>query len=264
MKRITLFVLACLFAIVSIGFAKEFNSSDSSFYFVQITDTHLDDSENFERTEKIIKKINALPFDIEFVVHTGDVFDDSISDANALKAAKKLFAKLNPPIYYIAGNHDIFSKETKKTYIENFGQLNYIEEIHGVVFVFIYTNIKKNDSDVFSDDFFKWFEDSLKSAADKPVVVFQHIPASDDFYTNVFHKPLPAKIEKKWSKLINRYNVDAVIAGHFHRDQMDWFGDVPLYVCPPVSKWFGKQATFRVYEFKNGRLKYFSQYLDSD
>jgi 3',5'-cyclic AMP phosphodiesterase CpdA len=259
-----LLVIVCFFVFASCGLCYERKSSDSNFYFVQITDTHLDNKENSERTRKIIKKINALPFKVEFVVHTGDIFDDNVTDANTLIAAKSLFADIKPPVYYIAGNHDIYSEETKKSYVKNFGRLNYIKEIHGVVFVFLYTNIKKNDRNVFGREFYQWFEDALKSAQGKPIIVFQHIPAGDDFYTNMFHKPLPAKVEKKWNALINEYKVKAVIAGHFHRDEMDWFGDVPLYVSPPVAKWFGRQATYRIYEYKNGKLKYFTQYLDEN
>lgn len=266
MKKICF--LTILFALslgfVTSGLAKDSNSLESSFYFVQITDTHLEDNDNFERAEKIIEKINALPFKVEFVIHTGDIFSDNIGDESALKAAKELFAGLKAPIYYVAGNHDIKSEKTKNIYITNFGQLNYVKQSNGIVLIFIYTNHPKNDSDVFNADFFKWFEDSLKSARNKPVIVFQHIPAGKDFYTNMFYKPLPAKVEKKWHALINKYKVKAVIAGHFHRDELHWFGKVPLYVAGPVSKWLGRQASYRIYEYKDGKIDYSTQYLDAD
>ncbi|MFW6303548.1 MAG: metallophosphoesterase family protein, partial [Candidatus Sumerlaeota bacterium] len=65
-----------------------------------------------------------------------------------------------------------------------------------------------------------------------------------------------------WIKLINRYNVKAVIAGHFHRAEQHWLGDVPLYVAPPVAGYWGRQASYRLYHYQAGRLSFTTQYLD--
>jgi UDP-2,3-diacylglucosamine pyrophosphatase LpxH len=66
----------------------------------------------------------------------------------------------------------------------------------------------------------------------------------------------------KWVALINQYNVKAVITGHFHRDEFHWLDKVPLYVSVPVAEKFGRQAGFRIYEYKNGKLGYTTQYLE--
>ncbi|MDD5011911.1 MAG: metallophosphoesterase [Phycisphaerae bacterium] len=243
--------------------AEDSNSLTHSFYFVQIADMHLSHRENFDRTGKIIEKINALPFKVEFVVNTGDSFNDNIEDANVVKEALKLFSRLKSPIYYIAGNHDIDSEKSKTIYIRDFGQLNYVKEIDNVVFIFAYTN-HKNDPNSLNAEFFNWLEISLKKAEDKPVIIFQHIPAGRDFYNNKFYDSWPIEAEKKWIELINSHKVKAVIAGHFHRNELHWFGGVPLYVGEPISLWLGRQAAFRVYEYKDGKIGYFTQYLDTN
>jgi predicted Fe-Mo cluster-binding NifX family protein len=33
-------------------------------------------------------------------------------------------------------------------------------------------------------------------------------------------------------------------------------------VCPPVANYFGRQSTFRIYEYKNGKVGYRTQYLE--
>lgn len=264
MKKIYLVVIfsIAVFVFSSSGLAKDSNSADAGFYFVQITDTHLGEADNIERTKTIIKKINVLPVKVEFVVLTGDVFINNIENANMVGAAKAVFAELKPPIYFVAGNHDLNTDSAKAIYINNFGQLNYTEEKNGVFFIFAYVeplldNFAGNDA-----EFFKWFEDALQKAGKQPVIVFCHEPAGLDFYDNSFHRPWPAGAEKKWIDLINSHNVKAVIAGHFHRDEFHWLGNVPMFVCEPVSGWLGRQAAFRVYQYKNGRLEYSTQYLD--
>ncbi len=235
---------------------------DTGFYFAQITDTHLGQQGNLERTEKVIEKINALPFKVEFVVLTGDIFSDNIEDANVVTAAKQVFSKLKSPIYFVAGNHDIDNKKAESIYVNNFGQLNYTEEKNNVFCIFVCVEPLLDDSNSNDADFFKWFESSLRKAENKPVIVFCHEPAGLDFYNNSFHNPWPLESEKEWVKLINSRNVKAVIAGHFHRDELHWIGDVPLYIGQPVSSWLGRQATFRVYQYRNGRISYFTQYVE--
>ncbi|MDY6906314.1 MAG: hypothetical protein SWH61_16705 [Thermodesulfobacteriota bacterium] len=55
------------------------------------------------------------------------------------------------------------------------------------------------------------------------------------------------EIKEKWKTLINTYNVKAIVAGHFHRDELHWLGDVPVYIAPPVAGYWGRKAAFRIY-----------------
>jgi 3',5'-cyclic AMP phosphodiesterase CpdA len=261
MKKVYLLVIICISFFTFSACGRVY--PDVNFYFVQITDTHLGCKDNLERTEKIIEKINALPFKVEFVVHTGDIFNDNIEDANAVDAAKGLFSKLKVPIHFIAGNHDISAEKAKSTYVKNFGRLDYVEENNNIFCIFACVEPLLDDSNSNDADFFKWFESALQKAENKPVFVFSHEPAGLDYYDNSFHHPWPIETEKRWVELVNSYHVKAVITGHFHRDEFHWLGNVPLFVCEPVSNWLGRQAAFRVYQYKNGRLDYFTQYIDT-
>jgi 3',5'-cyclic AMP phosphodiesterase CpdA len=101
-------------------------------------------------------------------------------------------------------------------------------------------------------------EAALKRAGKKPVIVFHHSPDAVNSYQEEWKK----EIREKWKSILNSYNVKAVIAGHFHRDGHYLLGDVPVYVSSSIADYFGGQATFRVYEYKDGKLGYSTQYLE--
>lgn len=85
-----------------------------SVTFVHISDTHI--STNAAYTGKygrypanlgayaLVKHINELPFDVDFILHTGDVIYDP--DESAYAIAADIFSRLRFPIFYVAGNHD--------------------------------------------------------------------------------------------------------------------------------------------------------------
>lgn len=239
-------------------------SSETHFYFVQITDTHLGDLDHLERTKKVVESINNLPMEIKCVVHTGDITMNQIEDKDVLEESLSAFQKLKVPIHYVSGNHDILPEKlesTRKTFVDNFGELISTAEYENVIFLFIYTEPLSKSFDVKNYQPLKQLEEYLKQSKGKPVIIFHHAPSVDDFYENTMQKEWPEEISEKWIKLINSYNVKAVVAGHFHRDEFHWLGEVPLYVSAPVAGYRGRQATFRIYEYRDGKLGYRTQYI---
>ncbi|MDY7032001.1 MAG: metallophosphoesterase [Thermodesulfobacteriota bacterium] len=239
-------------------------TEENHFYFVQITDTHLGDGDHFKRTEKVVRAINRLPMEIGFIVHTGDITMRGIEDEKTMKRGLSIFKKLKWPVYYVSGNHDIIPHKLQSTvpiYKKEFGDLNTAVEYNGVVLLFVYTEPLRESFSIEGQDTVEWLEEQLKGSNDKPVLIFHHAPSVEDFYRNKFHEGWPEKVRRKWKTLINSYNVRAVIAGHFHRDEHHWIGDIPLYVSSPVAGYWGRQATFRIYEYKNGKIGYRTQYI---
>jgi predicted phosphodiesterase len=239
---------------------------EGHFYFVQITDTHFEDGDNLKRTREVVDCINALPMRIECVVHTGDITTDLIEDRMLMDLGLSVLERLAVPIHYVAGNHDILPEKlesTRNAYVERFGGLISQAEYNNVVFVFVYTEPLGRWSFVTPGYRpLERLEACLKESKGKPVIVFHHAPSVDSFYDNEFHKRWEEGTREKWAKLLNAYNVKAVIAGHFHKDEHHWLGDIPLYVCAPVAGRWGRQATFRIYEYHNGRIGYRTQYIE--
>ncbi len=238
---------------------------EAHFYFVQLTDTHFEDEENLQRTRKAVELINNLPMPIRCVVHTGDITTDKIEDRQVMDVGLPTLQKLVVPIHYVPGNHDILPERltpTYRAYVERFGGLISQAEYDDVVFIFIYTEPLRMRFTVEGYRPLVQLEDCLKKSKGKPVIVFHHAPSVESFYNNQFHRRWSEDIRKEWTRLLNAYNVKAVIAGHFHRDEHHWLGDVPLYVSSPISWKWGRQATFRIYEYRDGKIGYRTQYIE--
>jgi Icc protein len=94
--------------------ARLVKSEDKTLRFIHISDTHINPDPNYQLPEAdhttiqgakaLIHEINSLPFEPDFVLHTGDVVYDP--DVKAYEAAGELLTQLKYPIYYLAGNHD--------------------------------------------------------------------------------------------------------------------------------------------------------------
>ncbi len=243
-------------------------AGENHFYFVQITDTHLGIRENDDRTRKIVKAVNRLPMDIECVVHTGDVYDRRIRrNEKAVAKAVKVFEALKPPVIFLPGNNEInvFKKDTEQArelWSRLFGPLVGSRDVHGVRFVFAYTDPLREGLPIEGFDPFEAVLTQIQKSNGSPVLLFHHGASVRDFYENKFHDGWEKNVQAKWLDLINGHNVVAVITGHFHRDELHWLGKVPLYVSGPVAEKFGRQAGFRIYEYTNGRIGYTAQYLD--
>jgi 3',5'-cyclic AMP phosphodiesterase CpdA len=235
------------------------------FYFVQITDTHFGEGDNLKRTERIIQAINKLPVEVAFVAHTGDITQNRIYDEETIANGLSCLNRLKAPIHFVAGNHDILSydlEETIEIYQENFGKLFDVVQYNGVACYFLYTGPMPKSDTRSGYPVIDWLEDSLKEFSDKPILIFQHIPPATDFYNNRFHEPYTKTFLNKWRELLSPFPVKAIICGHFHRDELHWFGDIPVFVSAPISGAWKRQSTFRIYEYRDGKVAYRTQYVN--
>lgn len=235
------------------------------FYFVQVTDTHFGNQDHLVRAHQIIQRINALPMKIACVVHTGDIMADQIEDKKLVAAAQAVMDTLDVPLHYISGNHDILADRLQTTvpiYRAAFGHLIESAQYHGVMFLFVYTEPLRKNVVVKGYHPLDALRQYLERAGGKPVIVFHHAPSVQNFYNNAVHRSWQTKIQRQWIALLNAYNVKAVIAGHFHRDEFHWLGKVPLYIAPPVAGFWGRQAAYRIYEYRDGHISYTTQYIE--
>jgi serine/threonine-protein phosphatase CPPED1 len=238
--------------------------AETRFYFAQLTDTHFGEGANAARAEKVVAAINALPVPLACVVHTGDIMSGNITEAGPVQEAQRVLSALRAPVHYIAGNHDVLADAlaaTRAAFEEHFGPLATKAEYHGVVFLMLYTEPLAGGFTVPGYDPLAWLEQALREAGRKPVIIFQHAPAVEDFYGNAFHPAWPPTAQARWEQLITSHNVKAVIAGHFHRDEFHWIGRTPLFVASPVADLFGREPSYRLYEYRDGRVEYRAQYV---
>src|SRR5688572_16518303 len=80
--------------------------------FIHITDTHIGPTrdhrvmghESLPALEALVYTINCLPFEPDFILHTGDVSDDASEES--YQTARALLQQLKAPVFYVVGNHD--------------------------------------------------------------------------------------------------------------------------------------------------------------
>jgi predicted phosphodiesterase len=244
---------------------KRVNVPNSSFSFIQITDTHLKEEEHYKRMERVIDTINNFPTKHDFVIHTGDIMMDNIMDQIAVKRVKKLFSKLLIPIHFVAGNHDILKSSpqiTKKQFEIQFGPISKTFLHKKVRFLLLYTEPLPGRITLKNYSPFSTMAKLLKNKSKYPVLLFHHAPSSPDFYKNRFHSSWSKSTKEKWINHLVKYNVHGVFAGHFHRDELQSVGSIPLYIAPPIAGYWGRQASFRTYHYKNGRITYRTHYVN--
>ncbi|MBT3191754.1 MAG: hypothetical protein HN341_04300 [Verrucomicrobia bacterium] len=234
------------------------------FYFAQLTDTHFGGHNHAQRTRQAVNSINQLPMEIAFVAHTGDITSEKLSNTGVVASVTATLDGLEAPIHYVPGNHDLLCDAydtLAQVYTNHFGDLISQQEYHGVLCLFVYTEPLAVNFSVPNYEPLVELEARLKAADGKPAIIFHHTPSVEDFYNNEMHEGWQQAIRDQWISLLNAYNVKGVIAGHFHRDEHHWLGDVPLYVSSSIACYWGRQATYRIYEYKDGKLGYRTQYL---
>lgn len=242
----------------------EAGAATSHFYFVQITDTHFGQAQHETYVRQAIEEINNLPLPIACVLHTGDIATDNLDDGKTASLATQVMSLARAPVHYTPGNHDILPKRLDATlaaYTNHFGPLATRHEYHGVVFLGVYTEPLDRGFTVPGYDPLAWLARELDAAGDRPVIIYHHIPVADDFYKNKMHPGWPAESRAAWEKTINRPNVVAVLSGHFHRAELHWIGNVPEYVGAPTAGYWNRQPSYRIYEYRDGKLGYRTRHL---
>lgn len=240
-------------------------AESNHFYFVQIADTHIGSLDHASRLERIVASINALPFPIECVLHSGDIGADNLLRPDIVEQTLTIMGRLRAPVYYVPGNHDIMFRKPSATmavYTNRFGPLCTSVECHGVVFVTLHTDPLRRRVTAGAFDPLSELERMLAGTAGKPVIMVQHHPPVDDFFDNRVRAGWDPDIRNRWARIIRTGNVKAVITGHFHRDELHWIEGVPIFVCAPVAGYWGRQGSFRIYEYDHGRLGYRTVYLE--
>ena len=159
-----------------------------SFSFVQISDSHIGFSKEGVNNDvtatltQAIARINALPQQPDFIVHTGDLTHLSAAEEfdtldQLLKSAK------TPQVFFVPGEHDV-TGDDGKLYRERFGKNSkghgwYSFDHHGVHFIGLVNvvDIQQNGLGALGQEQLEWLEEDLKSrSSEAPIVVFAHIP----------------------------------------------------------------------------------------
>lgn len=164
---------------------KKTKGGESDLHFVQISDSHMGfnkpaNADVVSTLQAAVNRINSLPEQPEFIIHTGDLSHQSKPAEfdtmdQILKSAKP------KQIFYVPGEHDT-SVDDGKQYLDRYGKdakgkgwysLNH----KGVHFVGLVNVIQLEGMGQLGEEQIAWLKDDLSGvSASTPVVVFAHIP----------------------------------------------------------------------------------------
>jgi len=152
--------------------------------FIHITDTHIGPHKDFELygikpypfLVKLVAEINALPFDFDFVLHTGDVVDDG-GDAS-YRLAREVLSQLKAPIFYVAGNHD--EPEAMRSVLLgqtlSDGKTDSTASIGGGQFLFLDSRGPKSAAGWLEEKQLAWLKEQCTTDGPPLVIVLHHSP----------------------------------------------------------------------------------------
>ena len=160
-------------------------AAGSSFSFVQISDSHIGFNKpaNPDVTATMraaIEKINALPHQPDFIIHTGDLTHQSkpkeFDDMDGVLQGSKV-----KDIFYVPGEHDT-SVDDGQLYREKYGKNAkgtgwYSFDHKGVHLVGLVNVVKLEGMGMLGQEQLDWLRKDLKGVSSStPVVLFAHIP----------------------------------------------------------------------------------------
>jgi 3',5'-cyclic-AMP phosphodiesterase len=196
----------------------------SDFSFIQISDSHIGFSKEanpdvISTLQSAITKINAMPNEPEFTIHTGDL--SHLSKTVEFDTLDQLLKNAKTgKIYYVPGEHDVLN-DNGKQYLDRYGKGTkgngwYSFDLHGVHFIGLVNvvNMKSGGLGQLGNDQIEWLQKDLKGKKDStPVVVFAHIPL-----WNVYPQwGWGTDDSAQALSLMKRFGSVTVLNGHIHQ-----------------------------------------------
>jgi 3',5'-cyclic AMP phosphodiesterase CpdA len=161
------------------------NTAKGELHFVQISDSHMGfnkpaNPDVAATLQAAIDKINALPHQPDFIIHTGDLSHTS-KPAEFDTLDQVLTGAKPKQVFFVPGEHDT-SVDDGKLYLERYGRNAkgggwYSFNHKDVHFVGLSNVAALEGLGKLGPDQLRWLEADLKNQpASRPVVVFAHIP----------------------------------------------------------------------------------------
>jgi 3',5'-cyclic-AMP phosphodiesterase len=166
-------------------------AKEGDLFFVQISDSHIgfNKAANADVTETMrtaVAKINALPTQPAFLLHTGDI--SQLSKPSEFDTADQVLKESRTKdVFFVPGEHDV-ATDNGVSYLERYGKRAqktragggwYSFDHSGVHFIGLVNvmSLKAGGLGSLGTDQLEWLEKDVKSlASSTPIVVFAHVP----------------------------------------------------------------------------------------
>ncbi|MBI4832309.1 MAG: metallophosphoesterase [Candidatus Lindowbacteria bacterium] len=99
-----------------------------------------------------------------------------------------------------------------------------------------------------------WLEKILAEEPRMPAIIFMHVPPDREWDSERL---------AQWKDIVHRYDVQAVICGHLHADELSLEGRMPIIAVYACTNKYGNIPSFKVYSVdKEGKISFKTHYLD--
>jgi 3',5'-cyclic AMP phosphodiesterase CpdA len=212
--------------------------AEGGLHFVQISDSHIGfnkpaNSDVRATLQAAVDKINALPAEPEFIIHTGDLSHDS--KASQFDDMDQVLKSARPKhIYYVPGEHDT-SIDDGKLYLERYGKAMgakgsgwYSFNHKDVHFVGLNNTAVLEGMGNLGKDQLAWLEADLREQpASRPIVIFAHIP----LWSVYPEWGWATQDSERAMSYLKRFGSVTVLNGHIHQVMQKTEGSVTFHTA---------------------------------
>lgn len=246
-------------------------SCSNEFEFIQISDPQFGMTsqnngfaEESALYEKAIEKINAL--EPELVIITGDLVNDRTNKSQWDEFRKITGFISSRKVLLLPGNHDIGQEPSEADidkFREMFGNDRFSLKFRNCSFIGFNSNLIKAETPGLEQEQFEWLKNELsKASGARQTFLFCHHPffindpGEAEEYFNI--KP---EVRVKYLALFSEYGVDAIFAGHLHKNAASESGKIKMITTSSAGKQLGNDLPgFRLVKVSDGTFtgKYLS------
>src|SRR5689334_494580 len=205
--------------------------------FVQISDSHMGfnkpaNPDVIGTLKAAVDKINAMPHQPEFILHTGDI--SHLSNPEEFDNVDQILKATNKEIFFVPGEHDVLNDDGKM-FLERYGRNSkgsgwYSFDKNGVHFIGLVNvmNLKAGGLGTLGHDQLEWLEDDVRHLkSSTPIVVFAHIP----LWTIYPQWGWGTDDSAQALSYLKRFASVTVLNGHIHQTMQKVEGNVTFHTA---------------------------------
>jgi Icc protein len=205
--------------------------------FVQISDSHMGfnkpaNPDVIATLKAAVDKVNALPHQPEFLLHTGDI--SHLSKPEEFDNVDQILKSTNKDIFFVPGEHDVINDDGamfRERYAKNSkGQGWYSFDKNGVHFIGLVNvmNFKPGGMGMLGPDQLEWMADDVKHLKHStPIVVFAHIP----LWTVYPQWGWGTEDSAQALSYLKKFGSVTVLNGHIHQTMQKVEGNVTFHTA---------------------------------
>lgn len=218
----------------------------TTFRFAHISDTHIGSTTAAEDLRRTVNDINNLG-NISFAILTGDITE--FGSDEQFRLAKQILDSLKIPWYIVPGNHDMkWSESGGTSFAKIFGAERFSFDFNGYRFIGMHQGPRMRMGDAYwTHDDVAWLDSTLTSMNNPrfPFFIATHYPA-DSGIANWY----------EITKVAKKYNLQAFLNGHWHRNHFGIFDEVPTVVGRSNLRARDSIGGYNIVEIRNDTMIY--------